>query len=76
MIRLRLKEVLEQKHVTQSKLSRMSDVSVNTIHDMIRNPYTDVRINTLDKIATALDMEISDLYVRETRNEPGSILPL
>jgi DNA-binding Xre family transcriptional regulator len=65
MIRLRLKEVLEEKHITQSKLSRLSDVSVNTIHDMIRNPYTDVRINTLDKIATALGVEISDLYVRE-----------
>jgi len=65
MIRLCLKEILKQKQMSQSKLSRLSDVSVNTIHDMIRNPYTDVRINTLDKLATALGVEISDLYVRE-----------
>jgi DNA-binding Xre family transcriptional regulator len=65
MIRLRLHEVLEEKHINQSKLSRMSDISLNTIQAMIRNPYTDVRINTLDKIARALQVEIQDLYVRE-----------
>lgn len=65
MIRLRVKEVLQEKDVSQSKLSRMSDVSVNTIHDMIKQPYTDVRINTLDKIARALDVPMETLYVRE-----------
>ena len=52
MVRLRLKEVLEEKNISQSKLSRMADVSLNTIQEMIHNPYHDVRINTLDKIGT------------------------
>jgi DNA-binding Xre family transcriptional regulator len=59
-----LKEVLAEKKIGQSKLSRMADVSVNTIHDMVKNPFVDVRINTLDKLATALGVEIQELYER------------
>lgn len=65
LVRLRLKEVLEEKNISQSKLSRMADVSLNTIQEMIHNPYHDVRINTLDKIARALDIPVTDLYERE-----------
>jgi DNA-binding Xre family transcriptional regulator len=65
LVRLRLKEVLEEKNISQSKLSRMADVSLNTIQEMIHNPYHDVRINTLDKIARALEIPVTDLYERE-----------
>ncbi len=64
MIRLRLKEVLAEKKIGQSKLSRMADVSLNTIHEMVRNPLVDARINTLDRLATALGVEIQDLFER------------
>jgi DNA-binding Xre family transcriptional regulator len=73
MIRLRLREVLEQKKVSQSRLSHLAFVSLNTIQEMIRDPYRDVRISTLDKIAQALNVTVMDLYERlpdeEKQNE-------
>ena len=62
MIRLRLKEVLQEKKVSQSKLSRIADVSMSTIQEIYHNPYHDAAISTLDRIAKALKVHVSDLY--------------
>jgi putative transcriptional regulator len=62
VIRLRLKEVLQEKKVSQSKLSRLADVSISTIQEMYHNPYHDAVLSTLDRIAKALKVEVSDLY--------------
>lgn len=62
MIRLRLKEVLQEKKVSQSKLSRLADVSISTIQEMYHNPNHDAVLSTLDRIAKALKVEVSDLY--------------
>ena len=62
MIRLRLKEVLHEKRISQSKLSRIADVSMSTIQEMYHNPYHDAVLSTLDRIAKALKVNISDLY--------------
>ena len=62
MIRLKLKEVLHEKHISQSKLSRKADVSLNTIQAMVHNPYHDAVLSTLDKIAKALGVNVGDLY--------------
>jgi putative transcriptional regulator len=62
LIRLRLKEVLHEKRISQSKLSRIADVSMSTIQEMYHNPYHDAVLSTLDRIAKALKVKISDLY--------------
>ncbi len=62
MIRLKLKEVLQEKKISQSKLSRKADVSLNTIQAMYHNPYHDAVLSTLDKLAKALGVNVSDLY--------------
>lgn len=62
MIRLRLKEVLHEKKISQSKLSRIADVSMSTIQEMYHNPYHDAVLSTLDRIARALKVNVSDLY--------------
>ncbi len=62
MIRLRLKEVLQEKNVSQSKLSRLADVSLNTIQAMYHNPDHDPALSTLHRIATALQVDIGELY--------------
>ena len=62
MIRLRLKEVLQEKKVSQSKLSRLADVSMSTIQEMYHNPYHDASLSTLDRIATALKIKVCELY--------------
>jgi DNA-binding Xre family transcriptional regulator len=71
MIRLRLKEVLQEKKVNQSKLSRLSDVSLNTIQAMCRNPYHDPALSTLGRIAKALKVDIGELYEVVPDEEDG-----
>ena len=67
MIRLRLKELLEEKHVSRGKLSRMSDVSLMTINRMCNNPTTySPTLDTLQKIAKALNVTVSNLYEEVT----------
>ncbi len=65
-VRLRVKEVAESKGYNMSSLSRASDVSFGTIKRMWRNPYSGApysgaTIDTLSKIAKALQVDISDL---------------
>lgn len=62
MIRLKVKEVLQEKNISQSKLSRLSDVSLNTIQAMYHNPYHDPALSTLVRIDGALKVSICDLY--------------
>jgi len=62
MIRLRLKEVLQEKQITQAKLSRLTDVSMNTIQTIYHNPYHDVSLSTLERLAKGLDVEVAALY--------------
>lgn len=62
MIKLRLKEVIEEKDLNQSKLSRLADVSLNTIQQMCHNPYHDARIQTLERLARALGVDVCELY--------------
>ncbi len=71
MIRLRIKEVLSEKRVSQSLLSHKAYISLNTIQEMIHDPYRDVKLSTLDKIAVALDVPITALYERVTDKRPS-----
>lgn len=62
MIRLKLKEVLQEKSITQARLSRLTDVSMNTIQTIVHNPYHDVALSTLERIAKGLNVSVGDLY--------------
>lgn len=62
MIRLKIKEVLQEKKVSQSKLSRLADVSLNTIQAMYHNPSHDPSLSTLVRLAEALKVDIHELY--------------
>lgn len=62
MIRLRLREVLQEKKISQSKLSRLADVSLSTIQEMYHDPTHDPVLSTLVRLSTALQINISDLY--------------
>jgi transcriptional regulator with XRE-family HTH domain len=63
MRRLRVKELAEQRGITQSKLMRMADLNMKTVQGLYREPY---RINvaylTLEKVAKALDVSIDELF--------------
>jgi DNA-binding Xre family transcriptional regulator len=70
MIRLKLKEVLRDKKISQSKLSRLADVSLNTIQALYHDPFHDCLLSTLDRLAKALGVTINDLYEALPDEEP------
>jgi DNA-binding Xre family transcriptional regulator len=61
MIRLRVKEVAQEKGISMGKLSRSSDVAYNTVKAIYRNPYKEVTTTTLNKLASALGVPTSEL---------------
>jgi transcriptional regulator with XRE-family HTH domain len=62
MLRLKVKEIAVQKGYNQSTLSRASDVPINTIRRIWRNPYYEVRLTTLNRIASVLGVPTTELF--------------
>jgi transcriptional regulator with XRE-family HTH domain len=67
MIRMRLKAVLAEKNMSMSKLSRLSDISFSTISRIINDEHYSPTLNTLERIAKALNVSVSELY-EETKD--------
>jgi DNA-binding Xre family transcriptional regulator len=61
MIRLKVKEIAEQKRISMTRLSRIADVNYKTVRAMFYDPYRDVAYSTLLKMAKALNVRIEDL---------------
>ncbi len=61
-LRLRVREIAEQKKMSMGKLERLADLSHPTIRDIFRNPYKEVTTTTLTKLAIGLGVPVSDLY--------------
>ena len=62
VIRLKIRDIAESKKINMSKLSRMADLNYGTIRAMYENPNRDVAVTTLEKIAKALKVPVTDLY--------------
>jgi DNA-binding Xre family transcriptional regulator len=62
MIRLKVKEIAEQRGMSQGSLSRLANIDIRTLLKMYRNP-TGVVVNTetLDRLAVALKVDVSEL---------------
>lgn len=61
MIRLRIKEVADEKGISMHKLSQMSQVSYNIIRRMFNNPLQVTNTDTLGRIADALNVPPGEL---------------
>jgi len=61
MIRLKIKEVAEAKHISQRKLSMLSGVDIKNIQKIYRDPYRVVNTETLDTIARVLNVDVREL---------------
>lgn len=61
MIRLRVREVAEAKKVSRLRLSRIADVNYKTIQGIWRDPYREISIKTLEKLARALGVPSAEL---------------
>lgn len=67
MARLKIKEIAEAKGFSMGKLSRSSDISLNTIRSIFKNPYKSISTDTLVKIAKALDVQVGELIEYEDK---------
>ena len=56
-IRLKIKELLEEKELTQKQLAAMSGVRESTISDIVRGTRTVINYEHLSKIAAALQVK-------------------
>jgi len=68
MYKLRIREVAESKGFNQSSLSRASDISFTTIRKIWHNPYYEINVVTLHKLAKVLQVTTSELI--EDIDEP------
>ena len=60
-VRVCVKEVAEKKGMSQTKLSHRSEVAYNTVRKLFQNPYAEVTLTTLKRLADALGVSIHDL---------------
>lgn len=62
MLRLCVKEIAESKGYNMSTLSRAADVPFITIRRVWKNPFYEVKLATLHKIARTLEVPIAELF--------------
>jgi DNA-binding Xre family transcriptional regulator len=60
-VRLKVKEIAEQKGFNISTLSRKSDVGLSTVRRLWHNPRRHVDLFVLERIAKALEVPVNDL---------------
>ncbi len=61
-VRLKVREIAEQKGRSRTWLSHHAELQYETIRGIFSNPERDVSILTLEKIARALRVPVTDLY--------------
>lgn len=61
MIRLKIKEVAQQKGMSMSRLSRESNMAYKTVQTIWRNPDHEVTTTTLNKLARTLAVHPCEL---------------
>ncbi len=61
MIRLRVKELALAKGFNMSSLARSSGLGFSTVKRLWSDPYREVTVSTLEKIAKALNVATAEL---------------
>ncbi len=56
-----IRKLREQKGISQDRLSKLADISLNTIAKLELDNTQNPTIETLQKIAKALDVKVEDL---------------
>ena len=76
MRRLRVKEVAQAKGFTMARLQRVADINLKTIQAIWHNPRHDASLNTLDKLAKALGVPVTELIEDVPEELPPSAPPV
>ena len=56
-VKLKVKELLEERNITQKKLAQISGIRESTISDIVRVTRTVINFEHLSKIAEALEID-------------------
>ena len=56
-VKLKVKELLEERNITQKKLAQISGIRESTISDIVRGTRTVINFEHLYKIAEALEID-------------------
>lgn len=56
-LHIKLKEIMEERNITQTELSAMSNVTQSKISNLCNNKMKELNIGILERIATALEIE-------------------
>lgn len=65
MIRLKVKEVAQQKGISQRQVMLRSGLDIRIVQRVFRNPLTNITLTTLDKLARALNVDARELIVSD-----------
>ena len=57
IVKLKVKEAIEKRDITQKKLAEMSSIRESTISDIVRGTSTVINFEHLSKIAEALQVD-------------------
>ncbi len=58
----KIKEVREEKRMTQEELAKKSGVSRSTIVGLEKGTISDVKMSTLQKLASAMDTTVQAIF--------------
>lgn len=68
-VRLRIREVAAEKHVSMRQLHLRSEIALSRIKKFYRDPYIEIKVGTLARIADVLDVPIAQLFLEEFEQE-------
>jgi DNA-binding Xre family transcriptional regulator len=71
MVRLRVRELAEERGFNMSSLSRAANISFNTVKRIYRDPYRSTNTETLERIAKVLGVPTGDLLEDVSEDEGG-----
>ncbi|WP_069806058.1 helix-turn-helix domain-containing protein [Thermogemmatispora onikobensis] len=69
MLRLRVKEVAQEKKISKHRLSLLAEISYYIISDICANPYKTISTYTLNRIAEALEVPVTALIEDVSREQ-------
>ena len=68
-VRLKVREIARQKSISMTRLHTRSEVAYNTVRKVWRDPYAEITLTTLGRLAEALEVPTCDLI--EDEDVPG-----
>lgn len=61
MIRLKVQEFAQKRGFTQGKLARAANLDPKTLRHIYQNPYANIELHTLDRLAHVLQVDPREL---------------